>query len=137
MSPEYLPLIIATYPPETGINREVDEKGRQTEKELGLRGQAERIEQRLQVLLDECPAVAELPAQPPEIVFQVSEGADPAAQFDGHPPDGGRQMEPRKPPPAQHSQTAEDYEEDEQDMDDHHQIGKDSIRHNVLRQRVS
>src|SRR3546814_17294806 len=65
---------------------------------------------------DKSTVIGALARQRPEMVFQRSQRADPAREFDHRRPGGGGKMEPDHPSPAQGQKTSGDGEYDARDV---------------------
>lgn len=78
--------------PDIDVDCQIDNQRRQTEQELAVSCQAERIQYRFKVPFNEGDSVPALAAQPAEIVFQIRKGAYPSAQFNEHSPECGRKV---------------------------------------------
>ena len=73
-------------------------------------------------MLDKLALVGGGPASLAEIVFERRQRADPACEFNQHPPRGGRQVHPGEPRPVYDQQTAADDEHDERGMRDDDEV---------------
>src|SRR5687767_6490759 len=119
---------MAPPPPETIGNR-IDQQDTDAEGELDLASEAGGIERGGDVVLDEAASVACFTALPPQPDFQGRQRTDEAKEFDRRAVERDWDMNVRKTPPTQREESAQDDEEDEQEMNGEHAVGEDAKPH--------
>jgi hypothetical protein len=97
---------------------QIDEQGETTEHYLRSTREPGRIEQRLDVVLNEPATVSRFTSALTERILERRQGTDPPAVLDDHAPDGRRNVEQRHPPPTENEQSAQYDKEDEREMND-------------------
>ena len=101
------------------------------ERHLDLARQPVRVDERLELVLDEAAFVSRLAARHAQAVLERRQGTDAAEERDARGPRGGRQVHPGEPRPAHDEQAAEQSKGDEREVQDEHGIREDAVRHCV------
>ena len=122
-----------TPPPPPQRDQTVDPKVEQHDQprkaELDLAGESRRVDDREQVVVDEAARVARRPRKPPELVLERRERAEAPGELDGNAPGGGGEVKEAKPPPEKGEQATEKHKQDECEVGNDHEIGKNAISH--------
>jgi hypothetical protein len=82
-----------------------------------------------QIVIDEAPAVARFSSTAAQIILQQRQRADKAGELDQRAVDHSGEVNPHKSWPSPAQKSASHNETDEQQMDDHHNVGAPSIPH--------
>ena len=101
------------------------------ERDLDLARQPVRVDERLQLVLDEAAVVSRPAARHAQAVLERRQRTDAAEESDARGPRGGRQVHPGEPRPAHDEQAAEQRKGDEREVQDEHGIREDAVGHCV------
>src|SRR5262249_45444391 len=88
-----------------------------------------RVDDVLQVVVDEAPAVVLLVAEVAKVLLERGQWAREADGDDRQRVDGGRQVHPEHPGPAPGDEASERHEEDKRDMEDRDEVSEPAKEH--------
>lgn len=118
---------------EPGIDGNIDDDDHTGERELDSSGEAIRIEDGQEIMLNEALRVARFACHVPEMIFQVCEWAHAAGELNEGRPGGGWKMNGEYPSPPRSECSTQNGEEDERQMDQKDGAGSQMVEHDCAR----